>query len=607
LSGRDVVPDLRIEGAASDAGAGFLYGFLSSDGADWSPPYAVIRQKMGIRRKQLEPESQESADSRVRTWMVYFRALGLLYESGGTLRVTGAGRRLKSLLDESFREVDLLGREVVWADRWRIARGVIGCLARYMLRNPLTESEYAADVDIFPLWAIWRAMRSLDNKIHWEEFGRVLTKCLRMADLDAAIETIRQGRLDPSYDASSKESMEALFGPRCPDMGDDGDQRDRIIVWLSRAGFKDLLIERRTRDDGYRYLQAEFLPLLDAVLAEAPTYQQFSSAEGYFDWMGSAPPFTGGEPEAGTGDEQLRDLIRQCAVHGGRSILALVGSAGVGKTRLAFQAAQTLADRDSDRLQLLQFHAAFTYEEFIGGLAPNATGGFSPVRGVFTRFNDAALALPESTFVLVIDELSRADLSNVLGELLTYIEYRDRSFYVPSLDADIRVAPNLVIIATMNEKDRSVVNLDDATVRRLRFFPIEPSATALARILDEAGMRQELRDEVVSWFEGLPPDTPFGHGLFVGVRTEGDLFDLWHQQLKFYLRRGGITIYPDSAAIERGYRWRRRSEDTETPLVEAESQNEEREQALEAAEDIAQYQAERVPEDGASQSPAASE
>ena len=173
------------------------------------------------------------------------------------------------------------------------------------------------------------------------------------------------------------------------------------------------------------------------------------------------------------------------------------------------------------------------------------------------RFNRAALSDPDRTYVLVIDELSRADVANVLGELLTYVEYRDRAFSVAGLDEELQVARNLTVLATMNEKDRSVINMDDATIRRLRFFPVEPSAAALQAILDSAGMQEGLRDQVLSWFEGLPPDVPFGHGLFVGVSDEKDLHNLWHQQLKYFLARGGITMYPNPAAIEDGYVWRR--------------------------------------------------
>jgi len=240
---------------------------------------------------------------------------------------------------------------------------------------------------------------------------------------------------------------------------------------------------------------------------------------------------------------------------GDRFLIALVGPAGSGKTYYAEEAAKRLVDGDESRWESIQFHASFTYEEFIGGLAPNSSGGFEPKPGVLLRLNEQARK-SDRLHVLVVDELSRADVANVLGELLTYVEYRGRPFRVAALDEEVRLAENLVIIVTLNPTDRSVINLDDAVVRRLRQIEVPRSSNALRTILDKAGMDQTLRDEVVSWFDGLPPDVPFGHGLFRDVATHADLHDLWHEQLRFFLRRGQTIVYPNPNAIEDGFKWR---------------------------------------------------
>ena len=104
--------------------------------------------------------------------------------------------------------------------------------------------------------------------------------------------------------------------------------------------------------------------------------------------------------------------------------------------------------------------------------------------------------------------------------MLTYVEYRDRAFRVPALNMSVKLAPNLIIMATMNPADRSVINMDDALVRRLRQVNVPRSTDALRRILGAAGMRDGLREQVCEWFAALPPDAPFGHGLFVDVATE---------------------------------------------------------------------------------------
>ncbi len=564
LSGRDTVPDLAAVGAPGDAGSAQLFALLNSDGAAWQPPYDRVREALGVRKKIVLPELEEQKDQRIRTWMVLFRGLGLVYEADGRIHVTELGRQFREVLQATYSATDDFAKEVSRANRVRMARVVGPALARYQLRTPLTRAQYAPDTDIHPLWAIWRAVRSLGNKIHWDELDRQLTTCLRMSDLDSAIEAIRVAREASGYDPNDSAMLDELLGPRRPVVGGaderlDRNQHDRVIIWLQRAAFHDLFLERTDRADGYRYANEEFLPLLDEMIAAAPdSFVSTGEPEAYFEWLGAASPLAARmttSPFAGS--ELLRTVITRARQFGSSRIIALAGAAGTGKTALAREAALVLADSDETRVEVVQFHAAFTYEEFVGGLAPVGTEGFAPTAGILIQFNDRAFLEPEKTYVLVIDEVSRADTANVLGELLTYVEYRDRTFRIPALDRTLALAPNLVILATLNPSDRSVINMDDALVRRLRQIAVPRSVDALRAILSGAGMDDGLANEVCHWFEQLPEDAPFGHGLFVGVANEMDLFQLWHEQLSFFLRRGGITIYPDPDAIESGFLWRR--------------------------------------------------
>ena len=563
LAARDTVFDLTPRGAPDDAGTAMLYGLLGSEGKVWQPPYDPVRVALGIRKKTLLPEYEDRAASRVRTWMVFFRNLGFVYENAGRLRVTELGHQFRSVLEGMYETVDSFAAEAARVNRIKIARVVGPALARYQLRTPVNAGRYAADVDIHPLWAIWKTAHDLDGRIHWDELDRTLTKCLHMSDLDSVIEKIGIVRETPGYDPTDTAQLDSLLGARYPVPSDSPDrpgqnQRDRVTPWLSRAAFGDIFLERENRPDGYRYLNEEFLPLLDELLATSPeNFNPNGSPADYFQWLGQASPLSAkltSSPFEGTA--LLRQVVERCREFGDRRIVALVGPAGTGKTALAREAALVLTDSDTTRVEVVQFHAAFTYEEFVGGLAPAPGGGFEPTPGILVDINQRATGNPSKRYVLVIDEISRADTANVLGELLTYVEYRDRAFRVPALNATVKLAPNLIIMATMNPADRSVINMDDALVRRLRQIEVPRSTEALRTILSSAGMKEDLREQVCDWFDSLPPDAPFGHGLFVDVATEQDLYNLWHEQLVFFLRRGGISVYNDPSRIEDGFVWR---------------------------------------------------
>lgn len=552
LSGRDVVPDLSARAQAGDVGAAVLYGLLANDGQDFVAPYEKVRSALRIRKKQVSPEHEEQANERVRTYKAFFRSVGLLYDIDGVLRSTDFGRSLYEILENQYKTADDQARILFNSYRRQIAQLAVRPLARYQLSSPISPSNYPPGTDIHPLRAIWVTMRQLDDKLHWEELGRALTVCLREENVADVADKIRQARKISGYDPRNPELMTEILGPRTPDLGDN--QSDRLDTWFSRAAFKNLFLEPRDREDGYRYLNSDFIDLIDMELA-APVESMFTdSVAEYMEWVGKVDAVS-----AEVGDSQklaVETVVNRCRRFGGRQIVALVGPAGTGKTTCAWEAANILVEGDATRISTVQFHAGFTYEEFVAGMAPDGLGGFVGKRGALLEISKRAQEEPENVFVLIIDELSRADVANVLGELLTYIEYRDRKFDVPVLGEQVAIARNLVVIATMNPADRSVLNMDDALVRRLRQVEVLSSTAALRTILRNSGADAGLIEAVAAWFEGLPSDAPFGHGLFEGVRDANDLHDLWHESLQYFLRRGGLVVYPDAEAIERGYVWK---------------------------------------------------
>lgn len=160
--------------------------------------------------------------------------------------------------------------------------------------------------------------------------------------------------------------------------------------------------------------------------------------------------------------------------------LVLQGAPGTGKTFAAQRLAYSLMGaKDDANIMRVQFHQGSAYEDYIVGYRPTPDGGFAPVPGKFTSFFREA-AKPDrkfEQFYLIIDEINRANLSKVFGELLMLIEadHRDEFLDVPGLDEPLCVPNNVFIIGMMNTADRSLALVDYALRRRFAFFTMHPA------------------------------------------------------------------------------------------------------------------------------------
>ncbi len=156
--------------------------------------------------------------------------------------------------------------------------------------------------------------------------------------------------------------------------------------------------------------------------------------------------------------------------------IILQGAPGVGKTFMAKRLAYSiLGYEDKKRVQMVQFHQSYSYEDFIVGYRP-AGAGFELEYGPFYKFCKQAEKDDKPHF-FIIDEINRGNVSKIFGELLMLIESDKRSEHLKLLytKEEFSVPENVHIIGMMNTADRSLAIIDYALRRRFAFYDVRPA------------------------------------------------------------------------------------------------------------------------------------
>ena len=228
--------------------------------------------------------------------------------------------------------------------------------------------------------------------------------------------------------------------------------------------------------------------------------------------------------------------------------LILFGPPGTGKTY------ELLARRDQafargEDFAFVAFHPSYSYEDFIGGLRPLAAKDGAGVvvafqKGPFILLCEKAHANPTQQFTLFIDEINRANVAKVFGELITLIEpskrviagskANDNGAWVtlPGLSERFGVPDNLNVVATMNTADRSIAMMDVALRRRFRFQECAPEPhliePANVGAIELPKLLQRLNDRLEYL---LDRDHAIGHALFMGIQSLAELRQVLAQRV----------------------------------------------------------------------------
>ncbi len=202
--------------------------------------------------------------------------------------------------------------------------------------------------------------------------------------------------------------------------------------------------------------------------------------------------------------------------------IILQGAPGVGKTFAAKRLAYSvMGEKDDGRIEFVQFHQNYSYEDFMMGYKP-VNDGFELKYGIFYRFCRKAESRPDKAFFFIIDEINRGNLSKIFGELLMLIErgYRGTKATLAYNGLDFSVPENLYIIGMMNTADRSLAMIDYALRRRFSFFEIEPGFDSEGFVKYRRSLGSETLDLLISKIQELNNeislDRSLGKGFCIG-------------------------------------------------------------------------------------------
>jgi 5-methylcytosine-specific restriction protein B len=239
-------------------------------------------------------------------------------------------------------------------------------------------------------------------------------------------------------------------------------------------------------------------------------------------------------------EEDLEQLLERLQ---SKKAMILQGPPGVGKTFMVRKLAYALMKEiDNDRLEMVQFHQSYSYDDFVRGYrpVPGKAGSFVLQNGIFYEFCQKAIREPDREYVFIIDEINRGNISQIFGELLMLIEPDKRGpeyalplAYSTEDEPAFYVPPNLYLIGLMNVADRSLAMVDYAMRRRFVFITLKPQyeSELFSQWLSERSMdahlvhlivermtrlNQEIRDDPL-----LGENYEIGHSFFL---PKGDNF-----------------------------------------------------------------------------------
>ncbi|EKO3401268.1 AAA family ATPase [Vibrio fluvialis] len=444
------------------------------------------------------------ADSRIRTYRKLYERLGLVFIRDHKIEHSKLSNDIGNLENsiKSFAESKLK----------EASSSVVKILSRYQYNNPIDSKKKSMSVpNVHPYFLLWKAMRSLGNKIHFEEVNRVLIKVESDDEIDEAIDKIRTAREVLQDDYTNTKTLDSELGSSIIT-----DQTSaRIAPLFSIAGWGGLLIERTQDSNGFRNLCSHAINAIDHVLLNPPSFYNTDNEddwisyyfadltmdeEGYKDYENfkvdldaadlddicSRIKSLGGHYEKSTVEEFHLGLT----FHPDKHFVLIKGPSGTGKTLLvrAYSRAVSKIDSLKDKHPLL----------FICPVRPNWTDP-SQVMGYFDVMSNQYIVPPVLNAILTayenprcpvfvcLDELNLARVEHYFSDILSAMESREE-FELHSrgegvISPEGKVIPekiilpsNLYLIGTINV-DESTTPISDKVLDRAVVIDLQANNT----------------------------------------------------------------------------------------------------------------------------------